>query len=210
MHPTILTNGERWRGIVDESAVKAVADTVRQVANAPFVPGPKIAGMERILAPALDALSIDRRGIATVAAHEQASFIGTLSEEARRYFASRPKDAFARAISWRLRAALDELLDDRLRTALEAALGAERAKRLRGRTWLELVRLPYKDPRNGGGELALMALQSRWAAVSYAAGFAAAGGSDRLPALRALAELVTLGNVPVGIIDTGEFLVVTA
>ena len=207
MIPTAHSRTEKWRNVVGEGAMQAVDEVVSPVISAPFSPGPPIAGMEKIVAAALDRLGVAHAGIVTVSASSPEPFIADLPDEARKFFAIRPKEALARAISWRMTERLDETIDSLLRAPLENVLGADVSTRLRGRTWLELVRLPSKDGRNRNGELGLMTLHVRCAAAVYCAGFAAAGVAGRLPPLRTVLELIRLGNVPLGTLETGQFLI---
>lgn len=198
---------EKWRNVVGEKAMQAVAEAVSPVIGATFSPGPPITGMDRIVAAALDALGVARTAIITMSASAPGSFLTALPDAAQRFFAIRPKEVVARAIAWRMRVPFDETLDALLRVPLTDALGAEDAARLRARMWLELVRLPSKDGRNRHGELGVAILQARWAVATYNAGFAGAGVAERLPPLRAILELIRLGNIPLGTLETGEFLV---
>lgn len=199
-----------WVSAVGAGAAKAVTDAVGPIATSPFSPRARSRGAEKALEHALRTLNLPYAGIVTAKTSDPEAFMAGMTKDARRFAELRPNDMLARAIAWRFGTPLDEDLDARLAPLLRDAAGNEWAKRLRGRLWLELVRRPSTDGRNRDGELGMMALQVRWAAASYLAGYAALGETAAVvPALRTILELIKLGNIPMGRLASGAFLMVT-
>jgi len=204
------THAEGWKNLVGAEAAKAVAEVVAPIMSSPFTPREPMDGAETILERALAGLGIEHAGIVMASASDPGPFMAGLSPEAKRFIELRPNDTLARAIAWRFGTQLDEILDAKLGSLLMDATGNDRANGLRGRLWLELVRVPSKDGRNQDGELGRMAMQVRWSAASYLAGFRAFGVTAAVPMLRSLVELIRLGNIPVGRLASGAFLMVVA
>ncbi|HTM68882.1 MAG TPA: hypothetical protein VL426_06320 [Candidatus Binatia bacterium] len=210
MTSNAILQRQSWEITVGREAAATVAETVALIAAAPFTPRAPVGGAKRILEHALDTLAVPHAGIVTASVSDPEPFFAGMSKEARRFIELRPHDMLARAISWRFGTPFDEELEARLGPLLQDAAGNERARSLRGRLWLELVRKPSKDGRNRDGELGMMIMQVRWAAASFLAGYAALGETAAVtPALRTVLELIKLGNAPLGRLVSGAFLMVT-
>ena len=202
---------QAWTNAVGAEAAQAVADVVVPLATSPFTPKPLAGCAAKALERALALLGMPPAPIATASVSDPGRFAAGLPPNGRHFAELRPHDLLARAIFWRMATPFDEELDARLGPILREAAGDEWSKRLRGRLWLDLVRRPSQDGRNRDGELGMMIMQVRWAAASFLAGYASLGETAAVvPALRLVLELIRLGNVPVGRLASGEFLVVTA
>ncbi|HTK04460.1 MAG TPA: hypothetical protein VL500_02660 [Candidatus Eisenbacteria bacterium] len=201
---------EGWKSLVGPEAAKTIADIVGPILTAPFTPREKMEGAEKILERALAGLGIQHAGIVTASSSDPGPFIDELTADAKRFIALRPHDLLARAIAWRFGTQLDEILDARFGPLLADAAHNGLTKGLRGRLWLELVRRPSTDGRNLDGALGQMTMQVRWSAVTYLAGFQAFKVDAAVPWLRSLIELIRLGNIPIGRLGSGAFLMVVA
>lgn len=210
MHDTAFAKEDAWMQIVGPLSARLVMDTVSPVIGDSVSLRPEAPGLARIVAPALEELGIAHGGIRILSESAPGEFLRELPENARRFAALRPNDELARAIDWRLDVRLDELLDRALSPVMAVEVDRERAARLKGRLWIEIFRRPNTDARNGLGELGGMILQSRFAVAYHLAAFVMARRVQRQPPLRTLLGLIRAGNVPLGTLQDGTFLVVTS
>lgn len=210
MHDTNFAREDAWMQIVGPLAARPVMETMAPVIGDSVTLRPAIPGLAKIVGSALDSLGIAYAGIRTVAESAPGAFLRELSDDARRFISLRPNDELARAINWRFGVQLDELVGNALARAMATEVDQERAVRLKGRLWIEIFRRPNTDARNGLGELGGMILQVRYSVAYHLAAFVMARRDERQRPLRTLLELIRSGNVPVGKLQDGSILVVTA